>query len=89
MNTFQPERSKRSIPSSRASASVAVPPGSTVEPISEAQFAAIVRHYESARTDDGIVYTRADQPWEFKRVGPYVIVIHRTQPLPPRYYEVV
>ena len=60
-----------------------------MQPISEAQFASIVRRFDTVETDGGTIYTKDDQPWEFKRTGSYLIVTHRTRPLPQRYFEIV
>lgn len=67
-----------------------VPPHAEVQPITEAQFDALVRFYEVREAEDGArVYTREGYPWQFVRQGDRVKVEHRYDDLPAVYYTIV
>ena len=71
-------------------ASRLIPPDVMPQPITEGQFAAVVRGYDAAAQEDGsTVYTRDAYPWRFTRVGNEVAVEHRLYDLPAAYYTIV
>lgn len=69
---------------------VTLPPDRDVQPITEGQFAAVVRGFDVTVQEDGTQrYTRDGQPWQYLRKGNDITVRHRHYPLPVRHYLVV
>lgn len=61
----------------------------TIQPITEGQFRAIVRGFDTQETDEGTAYTKDGHPWRYVRDGDRVVVMHRFYTLPPKEYMIV
>ena len=62
---------------------------SDAEPITEGQFKALARKFDTYPTLEGVVHEREGFPWRFIRLGTHVRAVHKSFPLPEKHYIIV
>gem|GEM_PF-5461656 len=65
------------------------PNDARLQPISEAQFEALIRCFEVVETEKGTAYEKAGKPWRFVRQDRLLIVTHRLRTKIRYCYEIL